>query len=61
MIVDTTKIVGTFTGGHRVVTVDIGMLCSNEAVFNICDILRKEANNLGEALELKVTITMEDI
>lgn len=61
MVVDHTKIVGTFTGGHEVVTVDIGMLCSNETVFNICDILRNEANKLGESLELKVTITMEDI
>ena len=61
MIVDTTKIVGTFTGGHEVVTVNIGMLCSNETVFNICDLLRKEANKLGEALELTVTMTMEDI
>jgi hypothetical protein len=61
MIVDTTKIVGTFTGGHEVVTVNIGMLCSNEAVFKICDILKEEANNLGESLDLTVTITMEDI
>jgi hypothetical protein len=30
-------------------------------VFKICDILKGEANNLGEALDLTVTITMEDI
>lgn len=61
MVVDTTKIVGTFDGGHEVVNVHIGMLCSNKAVLNICDILRKEANSLGESLSLTVTITMEDI
>ncbi len=60
MVVDTTKIVGTFDG-VEVVNVNIGMFCTNEAVLNICDILRKEANSLGEALALTVTITMEDI
>jgi len=61
MVADTTKIVGTFEGGHEVVTVNIGMICTNEAVEKICDILRNEANSLGEALALTVTLTMEDI
>lgn len=60
MVVDTTKIVGTFDG-VEVVNVNIGMFCTNEAVLNICDILRKEANDCNKSITFTVTITMEDI
>lgn len=61
MVCDKTKIVGTFKDGEQVVVVDLGMFCSIETVQKICDVLRDEANNLGEYLNLTVKISMEDI
>lgn len=61
MVIDKTKIVGTFRGGDEVVLIGINMLCSVETTQNICEMLRQEANNLGEQLDITVTISMEDI